>query len=840
MRRVRRRSGTASVIATLMQVRYAAAMLALLVSMWCPSAALANAPPSGGEVVSAVQAHPPQLLEKAELSYPEEAEASLVHGDVLVRVQVAASGEITEVTVVSGPELFHAEAVAAGRRLRFAPARLAGEPVAGSVLVSFHFAPPGAVVEGAPVDELVVIGEDVDRHDTHARQTLRQEELERATGDDLATTVSVVSGVAVSRGTIDANKPLIRGQTERRLLLLHDGIRHESQKWGPDHAPEIDPFTAGTISVVKGAAGARYGPDAIGGVVLVEPPAMRDAVGVGGKAVLQGASNGRRGYAALRLDAVPARWPGLTMRLEGNVSRSASQRAPDYVLGNTASALWNLGGAVEVRSGRSTFRVTAHHYDLRAGIYYGVRNATPDEFLSQIELERPVTADQWVSDYGIDERPFQVVRHDRVAAHWTHEGERGTQVEATYAFQLNRREEFDTVRNENDRDSQYNFLLRTHTLDAMVNHVPRRLARSELTGGIGIQGIFQENIYNGLTLLPNYRGFGASLFGFERLETGGRWAFELGLRGDWLDRASFLDDNDFDRGVREGVLDDTRCPFATARYRCPGVWSTGSVSAGAIWHAIDDHVDVKMDLSSASRFPNPDELYLIGTAPSFPVYAVGNPSLGVETTYNGSGTLGVSLGGLDGELSGWGSYVDDYIYFSPALTPDGEPRFDVTIRGAWPRYLHTPIPAAFWGADGHVDMGAEALVGLRLAGALVRARDLESGAFLIGTPPDRLAATVMLRPVVGTLRDTRLALTLNGVARQSRTDPQADFAPVPNGYVLLGAAVETTVPIGEREARIGLRGENLLNARYRDYTSLLRYYGDFPGVDVRLRIAVDL
>ncbi len=44
---------------------------------------------------------------------------------------------------------------------------------------------------------------------------------------------------------------------------------------GPDSLPmeatEIDPFSAGSISVIRGAAGARYGPDAIGGVILVEP-----------------------------------------------------------------------------------------------------------------------------------------------------------------------------------------------------------------------------------------------------------------------------------------------------------------------------------------------------------------------------------------------------------------------------------------------------------------------------------------------------------------------------------------------------------------------------------------
>lgn len=39
--------------------------------------------------------------------------------------------------------------------------------------------------------------------------------------------------------------------------------------------------------------------------------------------------------------------------------------------------------------------------------------------------------------------------------------------------------------------------------------------------------------------------------------------------------------------------------------------------------------------------------------------------------------------------------------------------------------------------------------------------------------------------------------------------------------------------------RIGVTGHNLTNAVYRDYTSLFRYYGDFPGRDVRVRVATD-
>ena len=80
---------------------------------------------------------------------------------------------------------------------------------------------------------------------------------------------------------------------------------------------------------------------------------------------------------------------------------------------------------------------------------------------------------------------------------------------------------------------------------------------------------------------------------------------------------------------------------------------------------------------------------------------------------------------------------------------------------------------------------------------------------------------------------------MDAVARQSRTDPRTDYVPSPEGYVLLGANAEATLPLRERELRVGLEGTNLLNRSYRDYTSLLRYYADQPGRDMRLWLGMD-
>ena len=805
----------------------------------------AAAPPSGGEVedpdrrdTSTVTTRP-QLLAQVALRYPDDAPPG-AHGDVSLRVSVDTAGLVTAVEVLSGPAVFHAEATRAAYQLRFSPAQRDGAPVASRAVVYFHFAPPRPAPPPGSGDpaELIVEAEDPDRQATRSQVTLGEVELEQSSGEDLASVTEDIPGAARAGGTSSASKPIIRGQSERRLLLLFDGVRHESQKWGPDHAPEIDPFSAGSVRVIKGAAGARFGPDAIGGVMLIDPPPMRSAPGVGGKLLLMGASNGGRGYGALRLDGVAEGAPRLSYRLEGNYSRSAALQAPDYVLGNTASAQWNLGAAAQYQGdGGGQLRLSYQHHDFLAGIFYGVRAGTPDEFLAQYEAGAPVGAGNWTPSYDID-RPYQDVTHDRVILHgmlpmgvWM--------VEASYAFQINLRREFEQVR-EGIEGPQYDFTLRTHSLDAHTHHdaVPLGEAgRLALEGGAGVQGIFQENVYRGYDLLPNFRGMGGGVFAFERL-SGERAAVEVGARYDGLFRSAFLDDEAYDSHQERGALAGERCDFDGAVARCPEGYSTGSLSLGGTWAVVPETVELKLDLSSASRFPDADELYLIGYAPSFPVYAQGDPDLGVETTWGASPTVGLRLPWLEAEASAYLSYVRDFIYFAPDLGPGGEPRFEVTIRGAWPIYAYRPVDASFYGADGGLTVGPQAPVRLRLQGAVVRAHDLATGDFLINTPPDRGRATLSAHPAGPRwMEDAAISLIADAVARQSRTDPVTDFVPAPEGYVLLGASAGAALTFWEdRPLRVSVEALNLLDRAYRDYTSLVRYYADQPGRDIRLRL----
>src|SRR5690606_36446266 len=82
---------------------------------------------------------------------------------------------------------------------------------------------------------------------------------------------STLPGVSMLQTGTMIVKPVINGLHSNRILVLNNGIRQEGQQWGSEHAPEIDPFVAKDFRLIKGAEGVRYGPDAIGGVIITSP-----------------------------------------------------------------------------------------------------------------------------------------------------------------------------------------------------------------------------------------------------------------------------------------------------------------------------------------------------------------------------------------------------------------------------------------------------------------------------------------------------------------------------------------------------------------------------------------
>ena len=89
----------------------------------------------------------------------------------------------------------------------------------------------------------------------------------------LGKTLESMPGIySLSAGSV-AGKPVIRGHTSERVLILSNGVTQEYQQYGERHSPNIESFNYDRIEIIKGAASLLYGSDAMGGAVnLISHP----------------------------------------------------------------------------------------------------------------------------------------------------------------------------------------------------------------------------------------------------------------------------------------------------------------------------------------------------------------------------------------------------------------------------------------------------------------------------------------------------------------------------------------------------------------------------------------
>ncbi|MCU0450609.1 MAG: TonB-dependent receptor, partial [Bernardetiaceae bacterium] len=341
--------------------------------------------------------------------------------------------------------------------------------------------------------------------------TLEGAELARRQGGTLGQALQHLTGVNLLQTGPTIAKPIIHGLHSNRVLVLNNGIRQEGQQWGSEHAPEIDPFLAGRLTVVKGAATVRYGPDALGGVVLVEPPPLRQQPGVGGQLHLVGASNGRQGTASGRLDG---HWRGLGWRLQATGKQGGNVRTPHYYLANTGVREFNFSGAAGYKGRRAGAEVFFSRFQTRLGILASAHLGNLTDLRAALASPEPVYPGRFTNEFTYElQNPQQRVVHNLLKIKANYQLTKLGKLHLQYGWQNNQRQEFDVRRGQEltNRPS-LDLRLNTQTLDLWL--ASGRPSRWPYT--VGITALFQDNRNQPGTgvrpLVPDYRAAAGGAF----------------------------------------------------------------------------------------------------------------------------------------------------------------------------------------------------------------------------------------------------------------------------------------------------------------------------------------
>ncbi|WP_240163954.1 carboxypeptidase-like regulatory domain-containing protein [Spirosoma taeanense] len=278
------------------------------------------------------------------------------------------------------------------------------------------------------------------------------------------------------------SKPVIHGLYSNRILTLNNGVRQEDQQWGSEHAPQIDPFLASQLTVIKGAASIRYGSDAIGGVILVEPKAMPLKPGFGGEVNLVGGTNGGQGVVSGLIEqAFGKKLTGLSWRLQGTLKRVGYARTPDYYLENSSYHENSFSGAVNYTrrigtTGTAGIDVFYSQFYTKVGLFTGAQVGSLADFYAAIA--RPEPLHQPGFSYALG-RPYQQVQHDLLKVRAFVRSDRLGTLTATVARQQNVRREYDLLSFSRATDPELYLKLVTQTADLIWEHQPLK------TGGGG-------------------------------------------------------------------------------------------------------------------------------------------------------------------------------------------------------------------------------------------------------------------------------------------------------------------------------------------------------------------
>lgn len=651
---------------------------------------------------------------------------------------------------------------------------------------------------------------------TQTKNEVSIEKLNQSKGMSLGDALKSVPGVTTLNTGSSISKPIIHGLHSNRILILNNGIRQEGQQWGIEHSPEIDPFIAGKLTVIKGANSVRYGSDAIAGVILVDSKPLRDSVGINGEINTIGTTNGRGGTVSAYLDGNFKKLSPFSWRIQGTLKQNGTLSAPNYYMINTGLKESNFSYTLQWKKPIYGAEIFYSQFNTKLGIFGASHIGNLTDL--QRAFDSPVPLETGGFTYAIN-RPNQNVEHELLKARFYFRTRDVGKLSIIYARQYNLRYEYDKNSPLNDSLAALNlpdlqFEITSHTADIIWEHHTVK----HFTGSIGISGITQGNTYEGRALIPNFRNYSGGVFLIERWKKK-RLEIEGGVRYDykWL------------RIYKYEYVGNSNYELISPIHQFENV----SGNFGAIFKK-DSALNFSINFGSAWRAPSVSELYSDGLHHGAAAMEFGNRNLQTEIAYTGIFTIRYSPSKkLFVEVSPYYNYITNFIYRQPTEAPI------LTIRGAFPGFNYAQANAVLKGCDVYANYHLFKSVEVTAKASLLRAWNKSQNNWLIMMPADRIETEITYRfKNRKKISNSYISASALYVNKQWRVEPNVDFAPPPPAYFLLNMHTSCAIQVANQQIELGVSVTNLLNTSYRDYMDQFRYFTDALGRNISFRIKV--
>ena len=660
--------------------------------------------------------------------------------------------------------------------------------------------------------EVVVNGSRVPVQDLHTvtATELKGLALLQTRGESLGESLKELPGLNSVQTGPTLSKPVIHGLYSNRVLIINDGVRQEGQQWGSEHAPEIDPFVANKITVVKGAASVRYGSDAIGGVVLLSPDDLPTLKSISGDVYLVGASNGQMGaFSGMLQGAFDKKLKGLSWRVQGTAKDAGNFHTPRYYLLNTGLKEGDFSANADYKLKRFDLNCYYSQYNTRVGICTDAQSGNYDELLRKIAEETPDAPSYFT--YNTD-RPYQTVYHDLLKATSSYTFKNNDKLELTLGRQSDTRKEYDDLSTASaaaENSPQLSFQLITQTVDLIYT----QRTKNGFSGSAGFTGSTSGNVFEGVRyLIPNFRSYNGGAFAIERYDRH-KFTFEAGVRYDyrWL---RVYERNANTLGLYEPTHDYSNF--------------TGTIGGT---YRFNSHFSANLNIGSGWRAPSINELYINGEHFSEAVFEVGDSTLKSERSVNTGLSVNYTSNKLRTTVDLYYNDISNYIYDTFAH------QARILASGSFPVFNYGQANVVIHGIDAIIQYDLLRNLTLQSKTTIVRGYNETVHDNQVGMPADRFQNGVEYHlPTTGSIKDPYVSIENVSVLKQTRTRMMDELAPPPGGYSLFNANAGFTLPIKRNTLNINFAVNNITNVAYRDYLDHFRYYVDELGINYILRL----
>lgn len=672
------------------------------------------------------------------------------------------------------------------------------------VLVKSLFETPTIDVTGSfsPVDI---------SNSTFSVSSLSARTLSKVRNQNIALTIQNIPGVNNFSTGNSIGKPVIRGLTSQSVLIVQDGVKHESQQWGDEHAPEISLFDLDRIEILRGPASLMYGADGIGGVInIISKPIQFSNLKKNvtyGNIDLNGFSMNKEGAANLMLGYGTASFgiKGFAgYRNGGNIMTPEGELTV-----NTPEGVNVINGGILSNSSNKEFEG-----GLEIGFKgsFGIINAEYQNFMRELQIHEDPSEDP-------DATPNQRLITNHFEATGNIYFNENMQLEPVLSFESQSRKEFESAEEKSNDIPSLNLFLKTFIADVKLNH---NLTK-KINGSAGISIETQNNQSLGIEkLIPNYSACNFGIFIMEKMEIK-QFTFSLGGRYDTKNE-----------NIKETVF-ETDTAGNPVKIISPNDlnFNSFSGSAGLVYKPLSN-LDIFTNIGSGWRPPSEFDLYADGVHEGTGRYDVGliiqDSLLNPEPERSLNFDLGTRIRSkyVNAEISFYRNQVHNFIYPSPTGLTDPESGFQI--------YDITQASSSFIGYEYNIQIQPADWIMFTFLGDFVNTNNDQTSQPLPYTPPAKNIISLKLQETnFGPLNNPYFNFSTKFVSAQNEVDPLESTS---EGYTLLDAGLGFDFILSKAIASLDFSVSNFGNLKYTDHLSRYRYYATGPARSFNLKLTV--